>query len=125
MKTALMYLMALLYIAAGVNHFINPDFYIRIMPPYIPWHGFMVAASGVAEIALGVGLLIPATRALAAWGIVAMLLVFMVVHLHMLFNPQDYANVSVYALLARVLFQFPLILWAWWYTRPDAKVATA
>lgn len=125
MKTALKYLMALLYIAAGVNHFINPGFYTNIMPPYIPWHGFWVAASGVAEILLGVLLLIPATSALAAWGIVAMLVVFFVVHVHMLLNPQMFPGVPYTGLVARLLFQFVLIAWAWWYTRPAKSSASA
>lgn len=118
MKTLLKYLMAFLYIGAGVNHFVNPDFYINIMPPYIPWPAFWVAASGVAEIALGLMLLIPATTALAAWLIIAMLLVFMVVHVHMVLNPADY-GAPFAALVARLPLQALLILWAWWYTRPQ------
>ncbi len=119
MKLALKILMALLYIAAGINHFVNPDFYLNIMPPYIPAHGFMVALSGVAEIVLGVALLVPATQSLAAWGIIAMLLAFMPVHVHMLLHAGDlYANVPYAALVIRFPLQALLILWAWWYTRP-------
>ena len=55
LKTGLKWLMALIYIALGINHFVNPGFYLRIMPDFIPAHEFMVAASGVAEIVLGVG----------------------------------------------------------------------
>ncbi|MFM1921217.1 MAG: hypothetical protein RLZZ303_2851 [Candidatus Hydrogenedentota bacterium] len=119
LKFALLVLMAALYVTAGVLHFVNPGFYLRIMPPWIPWHGFMVAASGVAEIALGAGLLLPATRRWAAWGVVAMLAVFMLVHVHMMLNPGDYPGVAPAMLVLRTLLQFPLMLWAWWYTRPE------
>ncbi len=119
MKNLLKYLMALLYIAAGVNHFVNPGFYLNIMPPYIPAHEFMVALSGVAEIVLGAALLIPATQSLAAWGIIAMLLAFMPVHIHMLLHAADlYASVPFAALVLRFPLQALLILWAWWYTKP-------
>jgi uncharacterized membrane protein len=65
---------ALLFITGGVLHFINTDLYLKIMPPYIPWHLAMVYISGVAEIAGGLGLLVPMLRKPAAWGLVALLI---------------------------------------------------
>ncbi len=70
----LRFLIAVLFIAGGVFHFINTDLYLKIMPPYIPWHLAMVYISGVAEIAGGVGLLVPILRKSAAWGLVALLI---------------------------------------------------
>jgi len=55
-------IMAVLYILAGINHFVMPRFYMRIMPRYIPFHRFMVIASGIAEIVLGALLLMPEYR---------------------------------------------------------------
>lgn len=66
LKTATRYLFGVLFIAAGANHFINPGFYIRMMPSYLPWHAELVAVSGVAEVVLGGMLLIP--KCLAARG---------------------------------------------------------
>ncbi len=68
LKTGLLWLMGALYIAAGIYHFVDPAFYVKIMPPYLPWHLELVYLSGVAEILLGALVLIPATRSLAAWG---------------------------------------------------------
>lgn len=65
---------AIFYMFAGTMHFVRPDFYLRIMPPYIPWHVAMVDISGVAEFAGGLGLLIPSLRRAAAWGLVALLI---------------------------------------------------
>jgi uncharacterized membrane protein len=59
------------YVAAGVLHFIKPGPCLRIMSPYIPWHTAMVRISGAFEILGGLGLLVPATRRAAAWGLVA------------------------------------------------------
>jgi len=59
---------AISYVSAGAMHVIQTDAYLRIMPPYIPAHLFMVRASGVCEIAGGLGLLIPLTLACNIWG---------------------------------------------------------
>lgn len=72
-----LYLCALLYIAAGINHFVNAEMYLRTMPPYLPAHEALVALSGVIEIVLGVALVLrPKTRlrVWAAWGIVLLLI---------------------------------------------------
>jgi len=57
---------AISYVVAGTLHFIKPDAYLKIMPPYIPWHVAMVRVSGVFEILGGLGLLVPQTRRVAA-----------------------------------------------------------
>jgi uncharacterized membrane protein len=120
LKIFALLLMAAAYIAAGINHFLNPEFYIRIMPPYWGWPAFWVALSGVAEIVLGLLLLPRATRPYAAWGIIAMLTLFLTVHLHMLVHADQFANVPYWALLARLPLQGLLMLWAAWYTRTES-----
>ena len=115
-KLVLMVLMAGFYIFGGANHVLNPDFYLNIMPPYIPSHGAAVALSGVAEVLLGVLLLWPGTRRLAAWGIIAMLVAFLPVHIHMLMNSGLYPEVSLAILWGRFPAQALLALWAYWYT---------
>lgn len=47
------------YVVAGLLHFVIPQVYERIMPPWLPWHRELVYASGVAEIAGGVALMSP------------------------------------------------------------------
>jgi uncharacterized membrane protein len=125
LKTVLLWLMAAFYFAAGVNHFVNPDFYLPIMPPYIPWHEAMVFLSGVAEVILGIGLLIPRTRVLAAWGTIALLIAVFPANLHMAIadvpvgDPPGSAGALRWV---RLPLQLVLIAWAWWYTRPDPDV---
>jgi hypothetical protein len=67
-KSALKYVQGAFYVVAGMNHFINPGFYLKIMPSYLPWHEFLVFASGIFEVLLGVLLVIPRSTRLAAWG---------------------------------------------------------
>ncbi|MEM6336554.1 MAG: DoxX family protein [Bacteroidota bacterium] len=105
-------LLAILFVAAGVYHFVNPAFYVRIMPDFLPAHETMVWLSGVFEILGGIGLLVPATRTFAAWGLIAMLLVFLLVHVPMALNPAAY-GVPAWALWLRIPLQFVLIWWIW------------
>jgi uncharacterized membrane protein len=70
-KTASKYLLAIFMIGAGTMHFVRTDYYVKIMPPYLPIHRELVYLSGVFEIVLGVSLLIPRFSLLAAWGIFA------------------------------------------------------
>ena len=115
-KLVLKVLMATFYVFAGVNHFLDRAFYLNIMPPYIPAHGAAVALSGIAELLLGVALLWPRSQRLAARGIVAMLIAFLPVHVHMLANSQLYPETPVLALWLRFPMQAVLVAWAYWYT---------
>ena len=65
---------ATFFLVAGVGHFTSTDFFVKIMPPYLPFHRELVYVSGVFEIVLGVLLLIPQTTRLAAWGLIALLI---------------------------------------------------
>ena len=122
-KRCSLFLMAAFYVAAGIAHFLTPEFYLEIMPPYLPWHLPLVVASGMAEIALGVLLLIPATRYAAAWGVVALLIAVFPANLHMAINQVQPAHAPAWmgqptplALWLRLPVQAFLVLWAWWHT---------
>ena len=123
-KTVMKYLMAVFYIATGINHFRNPAFYVSIMPPYIPWHLAMVYISGVIELVLGVMVLIPKYRTLAAWGIIALLIAVYPANIHMAMNPHLYPQYSPILLrYVRLPFQIVFIALAYWFTKPDAPAA--
>ena len=61
----------ILFVLAGANHFRSPDMYMKIMPPYLPFHRPLVLISGVFEMVLGALLLVPSVSWLAAWGLIA------------------------------------------------------
>jgi uncharacterized membrane protein len=94
-----------------------------MMPPYIPFHLELVYLSGVIEIVLGLLAAVPRFRRLAAWAVVAMLLAFMPVHIHMALNPELYPEVPVVGLWIRIPAQGLFILWAYWFTRPERPAA--
>lgn len=107
----------LLFVATGANHLRDPKFYESIMPPYLPWHYALVILSGIAEIVLGIGLLIPKLSAYAAWGILLLLIAVFPANVHMVMHQELYPHVPSIALWLRLPLQGVLIAWAYWYTR--------
>jgi uncharacterized membrane protein len=118
MKKLFLYIMAGFYILAGINHFINPDFYLNIMPEWMPGHEFLVYLSGAIEIALGL-LLIPCqTRKIASRLIIVMLVVFFfLIHIPIAIDFWKESNPSLWVVLVRLPIQFVLIAWAWMYAK--------
>jgi uncharacterized membrane protein len=112
-------LAAAFFVGAGSLHFIRPEFYLKIMPPYIPWHLAMVRASGFFEIAGGIGLLVPQTRRTAAWGLVALLIAVFPANLYMATNPIEAGAASIAPILrwGRLPLQLVFIWWLLWCSR--------
>jgi len=119
-KTISKYLLAIFMITAGIMHFANPAFFLKIMPPYLPLHQELVLLSGIFEVLPGILLLIPQTSRKAAWGIVGLLIAVFPANLY-LFQHQDILPASPVIHLLRLPLQGVFILWAYWHTRP-AKV---
>jgi uncharacterized membrane protein len=113
------------YLAAGANHFIHPEGYIKIIPAYFPHHSILNLLAGFCEAAFAILLIFAKTRAFAAWGIVFMLIAFIPVHTQMVRQaPFMLGTLKVTPLLAwvrLVILQPLLIWWAWWYTDTSVK----
>ena len=107
-------LLSLLFVAAGVNHFVNPGFYLKITPDFIPWPLELIYLSGVFEVLGGVGVLITHLRRTAGWGLIGLLIAVSPVHFDMLQHSDNFPEVSTGALIARLLLQPLLIAWVWW-----------
>jgi uncharacterized membrane protein len=118
-KRISLWVMAVLYAFAGFNHLANPAFYLAIIPPELPNPEWLNLSSGLAEIVLGVFLLEPRTRVFAAWGIVALLIAVFPANLYAASHNLGTDNPVAHNV--RLAFQGVLIVWAWWYTRPDEK----
>jgi uncharacterized membrane protein len=107
---------ATLFVVAGIGHFVATDFFMRIMPPYLPWHRPLVLLSGVIEIALGVLLLVPRTSTFAAWSLIALLIAVFPANIHLYLHQEIWPLPPLVHLL-RLPLQAVLILWAYAYTR--------
>ena len=117
LKIALRYLLGLSFVGAGVMHFIKPDFYLRMMPSYLPWHLALIYISGVCEIGLGILVAIPRYSRQAAWALIALLIAVFPANVYAAMNPQTMPEFTPSSLLLRLPFQIVFIAWAWWHTR--------
>ena len=119
-KRFMLWFMGIFYVLAGVAHFVRTDAYMLMMPPYLPAHRELILLSGVAEVVLGLAVLVPRTRRLAAWGIILLLIAIFPANLHIamhdvpLFGATHGAGIWNWV---RLPFQGVLIAWAWWYTQ--------
>ncbi|MDQ3063857.1 MAG: DoxX family membrane protein [Acidobacteriota bacterium] len=117
MKLILKWLLAIAFVLAGINHFLNPAFYLRMMPPVLPAPLFLIYLSGVFEIALGILLLLPKFTRFAAWGLIALLIAVFPANVYMASNPQIFPEFSSIAIYARLPLQLVLIALMFWFTR--------
>jgi len=122
-KTVLRWLLTIFMVGAGANHFIDPGPYVAMTPDALPAHLLLVYISGVAEILGGLGLILPQTRRLAAWGLVLLLLAVFPANINMAVNhlPLGDRPVPTWALWGRLPLQALFIAWAFWFTRPERR----
>ena len=118
-KKIVLYLTAVSYIAVGVYHFVNPDFFMAIMPPYLPLHLELVYLSGVFEILLGGLLCVPKTQQMAGWGLILLLLAVFPANIHLAMSTEAQAalGTSQTVAIVRLPFQALFIGIAYWLTK--------
>lgn len=119
-KRLSIYSLGLGYLMIGINHFLEPDFFLKIMPPYLPWHLELVYISGAFEIVLGLSLMISKLRKYAAWGIIFLLIAVYPANIYLAFNeaPQKALDISPFlASWVRLPIQFVLLGFAYWHSK--------
>ncbi|MEP7263701.1 MAG: DoxX family protein [Bacteroidota bacterium] len=109
--------MSVFYVVAGINHFWHPEFYLMIMPHWLPWHNELVVMSGVCEILFGLLLLFSSTRSLAAWSIILLLIAVFPANIQMMLNYWEEANPKLWISIVRLPLQIVLIWWAYIFTK--------
>ncbi len=116
LKSLFKFLLVAFFVMAGINHFRHPEFYLRMMPPDLPWHGPLQYLSGLFEVVLGLMVLVPRWTRLAGWGLIALLLAIFPANLYMAMNPGLFAELPAYAYYIRLPFQLVFIAWVYWTT---------
>ena len=111
-----MYVMAAFFIYAGIYHFINPKFFLRIIPPILPLKEWINWVTGAFEVILGLLLLFPTYQSPAAWGIMILLVAVFPANIYHLMAKGAGMKVPIWALWVRLTLQGVLILWAYQYT---------
>lgn len=113
-------LIGLIFIGAGINHFVIPRAYSQIVPPNFGDAERLVAISGVAEVAGGLGVLLPRTRRPAGLGLLALLVAVFPANWYMARNPERFARIPGWALYARLPLQPLMMWWVWRATRAES-----
>ena len=120
-KLLTIYVMSFMYVFIGIRHFTNPQYFLDIVPPQLPFKLFLVYLTGLIEIVGGVAILLPKTRRAGAC-----LLIFLLVsvfpaniYLYVSETPQSLLGISKMDALIRMPFQTPLILLAYWHSKEN------
>jgi uncharacterized membrane protein len=118
-------LFAAIFLVSGALHFLRPEPYIRIVPPYLPWHAALVAISGAAELAGGFGLFLPRVNRAAAYGLVILLVAVFPANIYMATAHLQFPGLlgEAWFQWIRLPLQFALIAWGWRYTRPARTIS--
>ena len=116
-KTLSIIIMTLFYTMAGTNHFINPDWYVRIVPPILPFKTAIVYISGILEIILGTLLIFPKTRFIASWGLILLLVAVYPANIYVALTNGEVMDTTPLIAWGRLPFQFVFIGLAYWHSK--------
>lgn len=109
-RSRAVWLVGVLFVLAGAGHFLRPEPYVAMMPPYLPWPAALVVVSSIAEIAGGLGVLLAPVRRLAAWGLIALLLAVFPANLHVALHGWPGVDLPPWVLWLRLPLQ-PIFIW--------------
>ena len=116
-KRASIVLASAFYVLVGIQHFVNPHWFVPIVPPYLPYPLWLVYISGFSEIILGLLLLIPPMRFIAGWGLVLFLIAVFPANIYVAQTNGQAMNTTPIIAWARLPFQLVFIAIAYWHTR--------
>ena len=116
LKIIFKWILAIVFVLAGIYHFINPSIYLRIMPPLLPAPLFLIYLSGFLQIVFGALLSVQKFTRRAAWGIIALLLAVFPANIYMAMNTELFPEVNPILIWLRLPLQFVIIGWAFWFT---------
>ena len=105
------------YIYAGLSHFTDPNWFLQIVPPYLPFKLELVYVSGFFEIIFGLMLILPSWRYYAGWGLVLLLIAVYPANIYLAQTNGAAMNTSALVAWGRLPFQFLFIGIAYWHTK--------
>ena len=112
-------LMSIFYVRIGVHHFLDPEYFLNIIPPFLPYHLELVYISGFFEILLGLLLIFPKYRFYASWGIILLLIAVFPANIYLAQSEiaQQGLGVSKQVAIWRLPFQALFIGLAYWHSK--------
>lgn len=123
LQKIIIHVLGYFYLVAGINHFLTPDFYLPLIPPFFSYPELINVLAGVAELLLGIGVLYFPTRKRSAWGILVLLVCFIPSHSYFIqvgsCIPEGLCVPQVVGWLRLLLIHPLLIYWAFWVSKHD------
>ena len=116
-KKASIVLASVFYVLVGIQHFVDPQSFVQIVPPYLPYPLQLVYISGFFEIALGLLLLVPSLRFIAGWGLILLLIAVFPANIYLAQTNGAAMNTTPLIAWGRLPFQLVFIAVAYWHTR--------
>ena len=110
-------IMSCFYMNVGVKHFVEPEWFLQIMPPNFPYHYQAVYWSGFFELLFGFLLINPTTRFIAAWGIIFVMITVFPANLYLAINDGAVMGISKDLAWGRLPFQYVFIGLAYWHAK--------
>ena len=122
-KNITIYILSVMYIIIGIKHFTSLEYFINIMPPFIPFKEFAVYFTGVIEIFGGLLLLSKSTRKIGAFLIITLLFIVFPANIYLYISevPRELLDITKNQALIRMPFQIPLIILAYWHSQKNAS----
>ena len=120
-KPLTIYIMSIMYVFIGIRHFTDPQYFLDIVPPQLPFKLFLVYFTGLIEVVGGVAILAPKTRKAGAYLLILLLVsVFPAnIYLYISETPQNLLGITKTDALIRMPFQIPLIILAYWHSKKN------
>mgnify|MGYP001290899530 FL=1 len=109
-------IMSIFYVGVGIKHFTNPMWFIKIVPPILPYKLSLVYISGFFEILFGILILFPTTRYIAAWGLIFLLIAVFPANIYLAITNGAALNTTPLVAWGRLPFQFIFIAIAYWHS---------
>ena len=115
-KLILIIISSIFYTIVGIKHFINPEFFLAIVPPYLPYHLELVYISGFFEILFGIIILFPRYRFYGSIGLILLLLAVFPANIYLAQSKEAQVAIGASQQIAtwRLPIQGLLIFVAYW-----------
>jgi uncharacterized membrane protein len=123
LKRISIFVLPLLFVTAGILHFLKTSLFVKIVPPGLPAPRLLVDVSGIAELTGGFGFLMPSMRRVAGWGLILLLVAVFPANVYMAADHVQVTQTPIpqWVLWARLPLQLVLIWWIWWAAMPHPR----
>ena len=117
-KSFLIIISSIFYVIVGIKHFIEPEYFLSIVPPYLPYHLELVYISGLFEILFGLLILFPKYRYYGAIGLILLLVAVFPANIYLAQSKED--QVAIGATQEIATWRLPIqgvLIWIAYYIR--------